>query len=176
MLIPPWLNSLDYIRFYHLRGYDRINAPASLITEMERNSGTSFFDAQVAQARLFIGDDGFWHQDDVKIKKPSAALGLDDQNLGLTEKQSAEAIVSVPFPPSTQVARETIARYESGAPRSDRRVADSVAQHRLQDQTNLLDEEWLGSEQEERDWYVLTPLRYPQYRLTSLYLTAMCQS
>ncbi|KAG9018728.1 hypothetical protein FRB90_010196 [Tulasnella sp. 427] len=145
---------LDYIRFYHLRGYDRINAPASFITEIERNSGVTFFDAQVAKARTLIGDDGFWFENFCQIKRPSAFSGLDDANLGMTEKQSTEEVQVSQYPPTTQAAREVVQRYESGAPRTDVMVADSIAQHRLQDRTSLLDERWMGNEQEERDCYI----------------------
>lgn len=143
---------LDYIRFYHLRGYDRLNAPASFIKQIEQNSGTTFYDAQIAMARLQIGDDGFWHQSDVKIKKPSAFSGLDDSNLGMTEKQSTEEVQVAQFPPTTQAASQIVRQYEAGAPRSDYMVADTIAQHRLQDRTSIFDERWMGSEQEERDW------------------------
>ncbi|KAG8952526.1 hypothetical protein FRC00_006757, partial [Tulasnella sp. 408] len=145
---------LDYIRFYHLRGYDRLNAPASFIKQIEQNSGTTFYEAQVAMSRLQIGDDGFWHQDDVKIKKPSAFSGLDDSNLGMTEKQSTEEVQVAQFPPTTQAANQIVRQYEAGAPRSDYMVADTIAQHRLQDRTSIFDERWMGSEQEERDCYI----------------------
>ncbi|KAG8908268.1 hypothetical protein FRB99_007801 [Tulasnella sp. 403] len=145
---------LDYIRFYHLRVYDRINAPGSLISQMEQQSGVSFFDAQVGLARYFIGDDGFWHQEQVKIKRPSAALGLDDTSLGMTEKHSTEEVQSVDFPPSLDAAKSIIRKWESGATRGDAEVSDTVGQHKLMDSTRLEDEMWLGSEQEERDCYV----------------------
>ncbi|KAG9042840.1 hypothetical protein FS837_010313 [Tulasnella sp. UAMH 9824] len=135
---------LDYIRFYHLRGYDRLNAPASFIKQIEQNSGTTFYDAQIAMARLQIGDDGFWHQDDVKIKKPSAFSGLDDSNLGMTEKQSTEEVQVAQFPPTTQAANQIVRQYESGAPRSDWMVSDTIAQHRLLDRTSLFDESYIS--------------------------------
>ncbi|KAG1859113.1 hypothetical protein C8R48DRAFT_774924 [Suillus tomentosus] len=47
---------MDYIRFYHLRSYDRINAPQkTLISQMEENSGVSFYEAQVTLARQWEG-------------------------------------------------------------------------------------------------------------------------
>lgn len=103
---------------------------------------------------MFIGDDGFWHQDTVKIKKPSAFLGVDDNNLGMTEKGGQQEVESVQFPRSTALAESIVKRWESGAPRSDVMVSDSIAQHVLQDRTGLADETWMGTEQEERDWYV----------------------
>lgn len=143
----------DYIRFYHLRSYDRINAPASFIDEMHQKSGVSFFQAQVAQARLFIGDDGEWHQDTIKFVKASTEKDTEDQtNLGTTEKANTTVIEEVKFPPSSAEAAESIKQFESAATRSDKEVSGSVSQHALQDITSLQDERWMGTEEEERDW------------------------
>ncbi|KAG8962140.1 hypothetical protein FRC03_004555 [Tulasnella sp. 419] len=154
---------LDYIRFYHLRSYDRINAPASFIKQMEQNSGVSFHEAQVALARCWIGDDGFWHQKTVKIKAP-AWEKPDQANLGTTEKSAVEEIAEVNFPPSTQAAYDIVKQFESGAPRGDEDVSDSIAQHLLEDVTDLRDERWLGTEQEEKDCFV-TELLYIHSKL-----------
>ncbi|KAF8752827.1 phospholipase [Rhizoctonia solani] len=147
---------MHYIRFYHLRTYDRINSPASFIREMEQNSGVTFHQAQVAQARLWIGDDGFWHQEKVQIRAPEPTAGLDNSGMGLTEKgkETQKTVEAVDMPATTQEAEEIISRFQNGAPRGDEDVADTVGQHSLADQTKLTDEQWLGSEQEERDSYV----------------------
>ena len=51
------LSSLSYIRFYHLRAYDRINAPMeSYIKKAEESSGVGFHDALVAMARQWTGE------------------------------------------------------------------------------------------------------------------------
>lgn len=48
--------STNYIHWYHLRSYDRINAPyESFIKQMEEKSGISFDKARVALARKWIG-------------------------------------------------------------------------------------------------------------------------
>lgn len=66
---------MDFIRFYHLRAYDRINAPqreflrcsemklttflflaASYLERIQQDSGISFHEAQVALARQWLGD------------------------------------------------------------------------------------------------------------------------
>lgn len=72
----------DYIRFYHLRCYDRINAPKSFIDQMARDSGVSFFQAQIAQARLFLGDDTTWKQDKIQISAPATYSGKRPSRLG----------------------------------------------------------------------------------------------
>lgn len=120
---------------------------------MHQKSGVSFFQAQVAQARLFIGDDGEWHQDTIKFVKASTEKDTEDQtNLGTTEKANTTVIEEVKFPPSSAEAAESIKQFESAATRSDKEVSGSVSQHALQDITSLQDERWMGTEEEERDW------------------------
>ncbi|CUA74327.1 Phospholipase D p2 [Rhizoctonia solani] len=146
----------DYIRFYHLRTYDRINSPASFIREMEQNSGQTFHQAQVAQARLWIGDDGYWHQETVQIRAPEPSAGMDSSGMGVTEKgkEAQKTVEAVSMPATTQEAEDIVSRFQNGATRGDEGVADTVGQHALMDRTRLSDEQWLGSEQEERDSYV----------------------
>lgn len=57
--------SEDYVRWYHLRAYDRINGPyKSFIQKMEEKTGITFHQAQVALARKWIGKvDESWVQD-----------------------------------------------------------------------------------------------------------------
>lgn len=58
---------------------------------------------------------------------------------------------TVPIPESDKAAREIVERFERGAEglRGDEQVADTVSQHMLNDRTSLLDEQWLGTEEEE---------------------------
>lgn len=120
---------------------------------MEQNSGVTFHQAQVAQARLWIGDDGFWRQEKVQIKAPAPNTGMDDAGMGVTEKSkdTQKTVEEVDMPATTQEAQEIVARFQSGATRGDQGVADAVGQHSFMDRTSLADEKWLGSEQEERD-------------------------
>lgn len=149
------LNPEDYIRFYHLRVYDRINAPMNtLIAQMEANSGVTFNQAQVALARQWIGDSA--NPDaptEVAIKLPaptSEGVVLSEKTEVKTEKYQ------MPLRYSDAVA--VIERFESGANalvgRRHDVVADTVGQHALQDETRLADEQWLGSEEEELNSYV----------------------
>lgn len=57
------------------------------------------------------------------------------------------------IPESEDAARQLIERFEAAARgvRGDEDVADNVVQHMLNDKTGLLDEKWLGTEQEELD-------------------------
>jgi phospholipase D1/2 len=66
-------------------------------------------------------------------------------------KESNKKVQEIPFPPTEDEARELVRRFERGADgiRGDEDVSDSVAQHMLGDWTGLLDEKWLGTEEEE---------------------------
>ncbi|KAK7030848.1 hypothetical protein VNI00_013956 [Paramarasmius palmivorus] len=142
----------DYIRFYHLRSYDRINAPPSYIDKLQAVSGVSFHHAQVALARKWINDPNPENsQQTVAIKKPDAT----GEGMVLSDKTKAE-MESVPIPQSEEEADDIIKRFEgaAGQVRGDEEVSDNVVQHMLQDRTSLLDEKWLGTEEEELNAYV----------------------
>ncbi|KAL0948426.1 hypothetical protein HGRIS_011005 [Hohenbuehelia grisea] len=143
---------LDYIRFYHLRSYDRINAPyGTFIKQAEEASGVKYHEAQVAAARQWIGEPHSNTQKEVKIKLPEATT-----EAMLVSEKTQTTIESIPLPETEEAAREIIERFERGAKqiRGDEDVSDSVAQHMLRDRTSLLEERWLGSEEEELNAYV----------------------
>jgi phospholipase D1/2 len=119
---------------------------------MEANSGVKFHEAQVALARQWIGDQADAGGVDpitevfIKIPQPTAE--------GIVETKATETKVEkVQLPASTEEARGLIERFEHGADsiRGDEEVADVVAQHMLNDKTGLLEEKWLGTEEEEKD-------------------------
>ncbi|KIJ62481.1 hypothetical protein HYDPIDRAFT_30440 [Hydnomerulius pinastri MD-312] len=145
---------LDYIRFFHLRSYDRINAPLkTLISKMEENSSVTFHEAQIALARQWVGRN-YLGEDaprDVFLKIPQETK----EGLVISEQTPIKK-EKVPLPVSYEAAKETVARFESGsdAIRGDENVADSVSQHALQDETDLASELWMGSEEEELNSYV----------------------
>jgi len=146
----------DYIRFYHLRSYDRINAPwPSFINQMEQNSGVTFHQAQVALAKQWIGNPEVWAQEKVAIKK------LDPTQEGLLVENTDDKIEELPLPPTLEAAVEIVEKFEAGAVglREDYQVSDSIAQHALMDSTNLKQEKWLGTEKEELDRLAIFP--YP---------------
>lgn len=119
---------------------------------MESNSGVKFLEAQVALARQWIGDQSNAGGEDpikevfVKVPQPSGE--------GIVETKATDAKAEkIPLPESDEAARDLIDRFERGADgvRGDEDVADTVSQHMMGDKTGLLDEKWLGSEQEEKD-------------------------
>ncbi|KAJ7932951.1 hypothetical protein B0H13DRAFT_1953904 [Mycena leptocephala] len=143
---------LDFIRFYHLRAYDRINAPLSTyIQEIEQKGGVKYLEAQVALAKQWIGSDSDGSQKEVTLKLPVETK----EGLVVSDK-TPEKTETVKIPESEDAARQLIERFEAAARgvRGDEDVADNVVQHMLNDKTGLLDEKWLGTEQEELDAYV----------------------
>jgi phospholipase D1/2 len=130
---------------------------------MERNSGVTFNQAQVALARQWVGDSADPSSDpaEVTIKSPEPTK----EGIVVTEKTEVKA-TKYQMPRTYDEARDIVARFESGARgvRGDDDVADTVGQHALQDDTNLRDEQWLGMPEEELDWYVpLFRACHPQY-------------
>ncbi|TCD64375.1 hypothetical protein EIP91_004206 [Steccherinum ochraceum] len=157
----------DYIRFYHLRAYDRINAPYdSYIKGVEDRSGVKFQQAQVALARQWVGDiDNASNPKDVTIVYPSDAAfnnkavlqGNSSKSKNDDEAKKAEPKTETfQLPATTREAQDIIEQFESGARgiRGDEDVADNVVQHMLNDRTGLMEEKWLGTEEEEKYAYV----------------------
>lgn len=122
---------------------------------MEANSGVKFNEAQVALARQWIGNSA--NPDaptEVAIKLPeptSEGIAISEKTEVKTEKYQMPRLYS------DAVAK--IEQFESGANaligRRHDIVADTVGQHALQDETPLAHEQWLGSEQEELDSYMI---------------------
>ena len=124
----------------------------SLISKMETNSGVKFNEAQVALARQWIGDQADEGGVDpitevfVKSGQPTSE--------GIVETKATETKgEKVKLPASEEEARQKIELFERGADdvRSDEEVNDTVSQHMLNDKTGLLDEKWLGTDEEEKD-------------------------
>ncbi|PCH39070.1 phospholipase D/nuclease [Wolfiporia cocos MD-104 SS10] len=145
----------EYIRFYHLRAYDRINAPyPSYMGQIEQDSGVNFHQAMVALARLWIG------KDEEKDAPTSVSVVLPTG--GYTEELSPAGGKPVlktetyALPQSYEEARAVLDRWNRAAEalRSDDDVSDNVVQHMLSDRTSLLEEQWLGTPDEEKAAYV----------------------
>ncbi|KAJ7194296.1 hypothetical protein GGX14DRAFT_679100 [Mycena pura] len=102
----------DYIRFYHLRAYDRINAPLSTyIEKIEADSGVKFLAAQVALARQWIGDDSDGAQKAVTVMIPVETA----EGIVVSDKAPLKT-ETVPIPESEDAARQVIERFEAAAP------------------------------------------------------------
>lgn len=95
--------SNEYISFWNLRSYDRINAPKGYIQKMEAASGVSFHEAQVALARVFVGGPKDEADDDevVYIEKPHDQT-TDAADTNKTKKTAQDA---VPLPKTVDDVR-----------------------------------------------------------------------
>ncbi|KAJ7715564.1 hypothetical protein B0H14DRAFT_3633076 [Mycena olivaceomarginata] len=141
---------LDFIRFYHLRSYDRINAPlckSPLLSSVR----VKHHEAQIALARQWIGNDS-----DGSPKEVTISLPVETKDGIVHTDKTPLKTETVPIPESEDAARGVIEKFEAVAKavRGDEDVADNVAQHMLHDRTSLLEEKWRWSEQEELDTYV----------------------
>ncbi|BEI91124.1 uncharacterized protein CcaverHIS019_0311940 [Cutaneotrichosporon cavernicola] len=138
----------NYISFWNLRTYDRINAPKGYIKQMEEASGVTFHEAQVANARLFVGQPGEEVDDEVVyIEKAHDQLTKAED----TNKKKKTAEDAVPLPKTVEDAIAIIEKFESGAPRNDLTVSDNIGQNSLQSGVSVNQEPWLGTKEEERD-------------------------
>lgn len=116
----------------------------------------------VALARQWIGESRPVDPTQVTVVLPSETPATDPILASGTAKDKSGKKKDEPktetfaLPATVENAREIIATFESGASdlRSDEPVSDNVVQHMLSDKTGLLDETWLGTEEEERNAYV----------------------
>lgn len=133
------------------RGAERLKIADTYIARMEQNSGVKFHEAQVAMARQWIGEDPNTEQKEVTLTLPEPS-----QEGVVVSDKTPPRTETVPIPQSAEDARRIVERFEHGADglRGDERVSDNVAQHMLDDRTSLLDEQWLGSPEEELNAYV----------------------
>jgi phospholipase D1/2 len=148
--MPPRVSRPQWQQIYLSYTYPK----GTLIAQMEAHSGVTFNEAQVALARQWIGDSADPSMPtEVTIKLPEPTL----EGIVLSNKTEVKS-EKYPLPRSYSDAVAVIERFERGANalvgRRHDAVADTVGQHALQDETELRDEQWLGTEQEELNSYV----------------------
>lgn len=151
-----------------------ISCPASetYLRDVEKRSGVAFHEAQVAQAREWIGDgwqDGSTRE--LKIFEAKGNVGGGLQLEGDAKKNDAKA-KTFPLPQDRQEAKRIVDRFENAAKiaLNGSNISDNVGQHAMRGTGNLSEEKWFGTEEEERDWYAHPPLRHlrtdpPGYQL-----------
>ena len=117
---------------------------------MEQKSSVTFHQAQIALAKQWLGTPDIWVQSTVSIKTP------DPTTEGIVVEKTTTKVEEMQYPKTEEEARQIIEKFEAGAigERLDDPVSDSVAHHALTDRTGLQQEKWLGSEQEELNWWV----------------------
>ncbi|KAK0566182.1 hypothetical protein OC844_000851 [Tilletia horrida] len=148
-------NPEEYISFFNLRGYDRINNDQAMLAEMEQRSGISFHQVQVALARIYAGD-GYKPGQKIKIKNPATDVEKTDEN----GKKLPIVVAEVELPATVEEAEDLIRRFQDAAPRDDREVRDSVAHCLLHGQPSIVDEVWKGSAEHEKAAFVTEEI-YP---------------
>lgn len=74
---------------------------------------------------------------------------------GLIEEGDNKKVEEFKYPETEEEAKGIIKQFEAASTRSDDLVSGSVAHHALMDTTDLMTEKWLGTEEEERNWYGL---------------------
>lgn len=130
---------------------------ATFIEKAEEEAGVKFHEAQVAHARSWIGDGDLDNIPDVLIQQPVET----QEGISISDA-TAQKQERVKVPANADEAKEVVRKFENGAKslRGDQAVSDSVAQHMLQDNTSLLDEKWLGTDEEERNSSVSKALEF----------------
>jgi len=114
-------------------------------------------EAQVALARQWVAGDMLTTQREITLSLPQDEDGLETScNTDKGKEKDKLTTFKVLIPVDSDAARRVVMNFQNGASdvRSDDPVADNVGQHRLQDDTDLLQEKWLGTEEEELNAYV----------------------
>ncbi|KAH7886577.1 hypothetical protein F5I97DRAFT_1807371 [Phlebopus sp. FC_14] len=142
--------ALEYIRFFHLRSYDRINAPTCQIKSYTvKNSGVTFHEAQIALARRWIGE----YPDENAPREVFVKVPQESNEGPVVDEKTPEQKVQLP---SYDQANRSISQFQGGAEyiTGDQKISDSVTQRALKASTNSWEEEWVGTEEEELNCYV----------------------
>lgn len=124
------------------------------IKEVEQRSGVTIYEAQVAQAREWIGEDLKRESiKEVKIFEVTGNVGAGLQFEGDAKKGDIKAR-TLPLPQDPHEAKRTVDRFEETAKQVLGRfhVSDNVGQHAMRAPGSLQEERWFGTEQEELNW------------------------
>lgn len=121
----------------------------------------SFYEAQVAQAREWIGDG--WQDGAIRELKILEVKGNVGGGLQLEgdAKKSDVKVKTLPLPRDRQKAKITVDSFENTAKDvlNGFRVSDNVGHHAMKGAGCLSEEQWFGTEDEELNWYVDPSLR-----------------
>lgn len=135
---------------------------------MEEKSGVKFQEAEVALARQWVGeafesavvtdDESKTNVAAVPMSTVSLAMPVESENVTVSVEGVKNELKATEFklPATVSEAKDIIEQFERGADglRGDENVSDNVNQHRMIDHTSLLEEKWLGTEEEELNAYV----------------------
>lgn len=114
------------------------------------------YEAQVAQAREWVGDD--WQKNTIRELKIFEAKGNVGGGLQLEgdAKKSDVKAKTLPLPQDRREAKSIVDRFENAAKEvlGNFPVSDNVGQHAMRAPGSLLQERWFGTEEEELNWYI----------------------
>lgn len=138
-----------------------INADPERLKRMAEKSGVSFYEAQAALGRVFLGRDALPSELE-KNKTVEFALGIEGgEALNLKENKdkakNAPPTVKIDLPQDYDAAWETIRKFEAGDDVREQ-ISDSVAGHAMKGSGSLLNEAWSGDEASERNAFVTEEL------------------
>ncbi|PWN86991.1 phospholipase D/nuclease [Acaromyces ingoldii] len=141
----------EYISFYNLRGIDRINWAG--VRRMEKETGVSFHEVQIAAARIYLGEQGYAAGNQtVAIKTADDA---DDAKRDSEGKKDPKTIARIAMPKTVDEAMDVIRRFQAAASRDDEnRVKDSIADCTLHGQRPIDEEHWPQDIEDEREAFV----------------------
>lgn len=147
-------NPRDYITFYNLRNFDRINNDHDTLNRIEEETGISYYMTQAALARIYLGEgasnEELEKNKSVRFKLAQRGEGVVAGKMDLKARDGKT--IEVPLPKSLEEAHDQLRRWSAAAPRYDRQVVDSVTTQTLPG--GLHDLPWLGDEESEREAYV----------------------
>jgi phospholipase D1/2 len=87
------------------------------------------------------------------ILLPVAIASPQETKDGLVVEGDQKKVEEFKYPETEEEADEIIKQFEAASSRADDLVSGSIAHHALSDSTELNAETWLGTEEEERNWY-----------------------
>lgn len=127
------VDASEYISFYHLRGYDRILYPASVVHEIERRSGVTYHQSQVALSRVLNGDAEQDMGIDQKKGEPKGPLHTESVQLfdpGEVHQHVSRAVKEAntpdPVPGAQGLSRKKAQRSQTDGPTTFSGTQDTI--------------------------------------------------
>lgn len=143
----------EYISFYNLRNFDRINNDPATLKDIQSRTGISYYMTQAALARIYLGENASKEELEqnkvVKFKLAQEGEGINPLHDDM--KACGGKTIEVKLP-GLKEAHDQLRAWSQAAPGYDRQVADSVVTQNVPGGLESLP--WLGDEESERAAYV----------------------
>ncbi|KAG0151027.1 hypothetical protein CROQUDRAFT_713026 [Cronartium quercuum f. sp. fusiforme G11] len=144
----------DYISFYNLRNFDRINNEPVTLRDIESRTGISYYMTQAALARIYLGENASKEELEknkvVRFKLAQEGEGVETSKLNFKARDGKT--IEVKLPDSLEEARAQLMSWSAAAPGYDREIADSIVTQDVPG--GLKNLAWLGDEESERAAFV----------------------